>query len=110
MMTFTTAIAATAFCYAGMTALASAMDRHHADISAPATTPRRLAQAVGGMLLALAWLPCAQASGASVGSAAWCGFLGVGATLVALTLSYRPRSARLLACAALAVAIPAALL
>ncbi len=95
-------LASAAFCYAGMAALAGMMDRHREVIGSHALRGR----ATGTLLLALAWLPCALAFGASIGSAAWCGLLGVGAVLLALVLAYRPAHAAgsMLLAAALGVA------
>lgn len=80
-------LAAIACCHAGMMTLALRTERH-------------LRQAGAG-LLAMAWAACVLAWGVGVGSAAWCGFLGLGAGSAVLVLAYCRRHARLTLYAAL---------
>jgi len=90
-------------CFAGMSALAFAMDRHHAQLThchAVPTGRRRLLRASAGALLGLACRVSVVAWGGSVGTVAFIGFLSTGALPVAFFLSYRP--ALLAALAALA--------
>ncbi len=95
---------ALALCYAGMAALALAMDRHHEQVTGQGDVPGPRRQALrwgGGLLLALALAACAAAWGLTVGLVAWCGFLTAGGLAVAWLLPYAPRQAAVAALAAL---------
>ncbi|QIB65130.1 DUF3325 domain-containing protein [Kineobactrum salinum] len=96
-------------CYAGMTGLSLAMPRHQRQVwPAVALAPpyRNGLRALGTGLLALALLPCIRAWGPSVGVVLWLGYLSAGAGGLVLLLSWRPRSAALLAGVAVAVTVP----
>ena len=104
-MTILCALQALGLSYAGMAALALAMDRHYAQLTRCDEVPARhrlLLRAGAIALLAWAYAPCVAAWGASVGTAAFIGFLSAGALPVALLLPWRPRLV-----ASLAVSAPA---
>lgn len=95
--------------FAGMSALAFAMDRHYAQLTRHHEVPghhRFFLRTVALILFALACAPCITAWGGSVGTAAFIGFLSAGALPVALLLPYRPRLVAGLA-VTLALAAPA---
>ncbi|MFC3376102.1 DUF3325 domain-containing protein [Rugamonas sp. CCM 8940] len=94
-----TIIAGLGLCYAGMTGLALALDRHHRQLRG-GDCPARLGmllRAVSAALLLLALLSCIQYWGVGAGIAAWLGCLTVGAFLFIGLLPYAPRAATLLA-------------
>lgn len=101
-----------ALSFAGMAALAFAMDRHHEQLTAAmeiSAARARLLRAVGAGLLAAAVMPCVQTWGWSVGVVAWLGWLSVGALLVVALISIAARWAAVAACIlAAAAAIMAA--
>lgn len=78
--------------FAGLAALALAMDRHHRQVW-PRGLPRhrrvlwRLA-GVAGLLASFA--VCAAQAGWAVGAVLWLGLLSAAAPMVTLVLSYRP--------------------
>lgn len=76
---------------AGMACLAAGMAHHHAMLGRrlPAAAGLRRWRCAGWLLLGLALLPCAAASGASVGVVFWIGLLSVGVFAVAGALSVR---------------------
>ncbi len=83
-----------AWCFAGMTALSLAMDRHHEQLTGRAEPPahqRRLLRMAGTALLAAPIWPCIGTWGVGVGLTAWFGWLTAAAMAVAWTLPYRPR-------------------
>lgn len=98
-----------ALSFAGMAALAFAMERHHEQLTAAmeiSAARARLLRAVGVGLLAAAAMPCVQAWGWSVGVVAW---LSAGALLVVALISIAARGAAAAACIlAAAAAIMAA--
>ncbi|MDM0019338.1 DUF3325 domain-containing protein [Variovorax saccharolyticus] len=80
--------------FAGMSALAFAMDRHYAQLTQQHEVPgphRLLLRTAALILFALACAPCIAAWGGSVGTAAFIGFLSAGALPVALLLPWQPR-------------------
>lgn len=100
-------LTALGLCFAGMTALSLAIDRHHRQVygdDAPARK-RYLLRAGGALLLALAILPCVLLWGAGAGFVAWIGILTIGALLAAGLLPYWPRRVAPLAVAAGALSI-----
>ena len=101
-----------ALSFAGMAALAFAMERHHEQLTAAmeiSAARARLLRAVGAGLLAAAVMPCVQTWGWSVGVVAWLGWLSAGALLVVALISIAARGAAAAACIlAAAAAIMAA--
>nr|WP_315249197.1 DUF3325 domain-containing protein [uncultured Duganella sp.] len=92
-------LTALGLCFAGMSALSLAIDRHHRQVygdDAPARK-RYLLRAAGALLLALAIVPCVVLWGAGAGCVAWIGMLTIGALLAAVLLPYWPRRLALLA-------------
>lgn len=91
MPPLTASLLALALAFAGMAALSVAMDRHHEQLTRRRETPRLLRVglcALGGLLIALALVPCVFAWGASVGTVVWLGFLSAGALCVVLLLAW----------------------
>lgn len=88
-----TALAALLACFAGFTALAFAMEKHHRDMTGalPKGRPLGLFKTGGWALLALAVLPLSARFGLSVGITSWIGLLMLGALGVSFGLTYRPR-------------------
>ncbi|WIW90362.1 DUF3325 domain-containing protein (plasmid) [Sphingobium sp. V4] len=88
-----TALAALLACFAGFTALAFAMDKHHRDMTGtlPKGRPLWPFKAGGWGALALAMAPLSWRFGLSVGITFWIGLMMLGALGVALGLTYRPR-------------------
>jgi hypothetical protein len=88
MSTLHASLAALALAFAGMAALAFAMDRHYEQLTGARELPAGLGlrlRCLGVPLLALALIPALQAWGGSVGTVAWLGFVSAGAlTAVAL--------------------------
>lgn len=87
-------LAALGLCFAGMTALSLAMDRHHEQLTGrPAASRAGVIawRSLGSALLAAALWPCIAAWSSGVGLVAWCAWLTAGALLVACTLPYTPR-------------------
>ncbi|MOA03546.1 hypothetical protein D3C78_1230570 [compost metagenome] len=81
-----------ALAFAGMAALAFAMERHYAQLTgAHALPPARPLRCLAVPLLLAALLPCVWAWGATVGSVAWLGFLSAGAMGCAAMISAVPR-------------------
>ncbi|GHU09721.1 hypothetical protein AGMMS50225_11280 [Betaproteobacteria bacterium] len=80
----------------GFGLLSVSMERHARQVfGAPSGKRSRLVCTLcGWAALGLALLPALDAYGISIGLAVWVGFLAVAATLVALTLTYRPRVLR----------------
>lgn len=74
---------------AGMAALALGMERHHRQVFGRGAGDGRLLllRCSGGLLLALALLPCTLGWGASVGIVLWSGLLSVGVLVSALALA-----------------------
>jgi hypothetical protein len=87
-------IASFALCYAGLSGLCLAMDKHHRQAlrrSGSAAGARGL-RAIGGVLLALSGVYSVIAWGASVGPIAWFGMLSAAAVLIVVLLPYAPRA------------------
>ncbi|WP_420995098.1 DUF3325 domain-containing protein [Cupriavidus sp. 30B13] len=84
-----------ALCYAGMTALCLAMDRHHAQLwrREPARVHRIILRSVGWLLLMLAALSCLRGWGASIGAVVWTGSLSAAALALVGLQAWRPRAA-----------------
>jgi hypothetical protein len=83
-------IAAVALGFAGFSALALAMNRHHQQVlkRAPSTAHARGLRATGWILLSLSLVCCVMGWGASVGPVVWFGLLSADAIAVVLLLTY----------------------
>ena len=80
--------------FAGMAALAFAMDRHHEQLTGAQEAPpvrRRMLRCAGVLLLVMSMLSCIQFWGATVGLVAWLGWLSAGALGVAAGIAVTPR-------------------
>ena len=89
-----------ALAFAGMSALAFAMERHYEQLTGTrGTPPARRLRCVGAALLLAAVLPCVWAWGATVGSVAWLGLMSAGAVGCVAAISAAPRWAARAACA-----------
>jgi hypothetical protein len=88
-----TVLTVIALTYAGMAALALAIDRHHRQVFGEdaAQRTRNLMRVAGGSLLVLAIPPCVHLWGAGAGTVAWVGMLTIGALLSVGMLPYWPR-------------------
>ena len=94
MTTLMASLLAWALAFAGMAALALAMERHHGALDCRLDlTPWccRMVRAGGVLLLATAAGPCVQAWGGQVGMVAWLGHLSAGALLTVAGLAVMPR-------------------
>jgi hypothetical protein len=83
-----------ALAFAGMAALAFAMERHYAQLTGAHELPSARARQLRCLalpLLTAALFPCVWAWGATVGSVAWLGFLSAGALGCAAMISATPR-------------------
>ena len=83
-----------ALAFAGMAALAFAMERHYEQLTgARALPPGRHVQlrCLGMALVLAAVLPCVWVWGVTVGSVAWLGFLSAGAIVCVALISAAPR-------------------
>ena len=110
MTTLMASLQAWALAFAGMSALALAMERHHASLKGRTDLmPGRcwILRAGGVLLLLAAAGPCVQAWGASVGVVAWLGWLSAGALLTVAGLSVLPRVVAVAAPAATLIALGA---
>lgn len=100
---------ALALAFAGMAALAFAMDRHHEQLTGALEVPaarRWLLRGAGTLALAAAAVPCVWAWGATVGPIAWLGWLSAAALGVAGLLGVAARWVAGVACAAALGAVP----
>ena len=95
----------------GFACTALSMRKHQQQVfgTGRARRGRRVWRAAGWLLLGAALLPCIEQSGTGVGLVAWTGLLTVGALVVAMLLTYRPRGVFALAVAAPLLGIVAAL-
>lgn len=85
---------ALALSFAGMAALAFAMERHYEQLTGAREQSPALAwqlRCLGAALLPLAALPCVWTWDATVGTVAWLGFLSAGALCSAAALGAAPR-------------------
>lgn len=90
------ALLALALSFAGMAALAFAMERHYEQLTGERALPPALAvqlRCLGIALVPFAALPCVWAWGNTVGGVAWLGFLSAGALGSAAAISAAPRFA-----------------
>ncbi|CAM4089585.1 DUF3325 domain-containing protein [Comamonas aquatilis] len=90
------ALAAWALAWAGMTALAFAMERHYQQLTGNMTQPRLhryVLRTAGALLLAACLLVCLVGWGTSVGVVAWLGWLSLGAFTSTLLVGIWPRRA-----------------
>ncbi|PNQ96905.1 DUF3325 domain-containing protein [Azospirillum argentinense] len=89
--------------YAGLLALALALDRHHEQVFArrPSARTSRLLVWAGWLGLALSLPPAVMAWGWGIGIPAWLGLLTVAAAALVLLLPHAPRAALRLGPAAL---------
>lgn len=100
MSTLNASITALALAFAGMAALALAMDRHYEQwTGARELPPGRALQlrCLGVPLLAASFVPAWLAWGATAGTVAWLGFVSAGALLAVALISWRARWAARLA-------------
>lgn len=97
--------------FGGFAALALAMDRHHGQMhrGRPAPRLRRLLMAAGWAALVLSAVPSIAAWGWAFGLTGWAGCLTLVATLLALLLTYAPRTALFMAAGAAPLAAVLAL-
>lgn len=95
----------------GFGMLSISMDRHAKQVFGhpPQRRIRRFRAACGWSALALALWPAIHAYHVSIGISVWFGLLAVVSTVVALTLSYRPRALRVVVSAAAVCAVTATL-
>lgn len=94
MSSWFASLLALALSFAGMAALAFAMERHYEQLTGARTLPPGRSwqlRCLGAALLPAAALPCIVAWGASVGSVAWLGCLSAGALGSAAAISAAPR-------------------
>lgn len=93
-MTTAAAIAAFALCYAGLSALSLAMNRHHQQVLKQAPSQRRThgLRSTGWALLVLSLVGCMMGWGASVGAVVWFGVVSAAAPVVVLLLPYAPET------------------
>lgn len=85
---------ALALAFAGMTALAFAMDRHHGQLTGEREVAKgrsRLLRLLGSLLLAAALLPSVGGWGATVGVVAWLGWISAGALVAVVWIAAAPR-------------------
>lgn len=114
IMEWTASFLVFALCYAGLSCLCLAMDRHYADLHGRGTEPppllRRRLQWAGWLALAfgLAW--AMHTAGAGYGTVVWVGSLTCCGLLLIWLLPYAPHKAMLLARAAGAAALLSAVL
>lgn len=106
MSTLHASLAALALAFAGMVALAFAMERHYEQLTGarelPAGRGRQL-RCLGVPLLALSLLPAFWAWGATAGTVAWLGFLSCGALAAVALIGVHARWTARLACLATVV-------
>ncbi|NIF85806.1 DUF3325 domain-containing protein [Comamonas sp. Tr-654] len=89
-----TTFLALALAWAGMTALALAMERHYEQLTGALELPqlhRRLLRGAAVLLLPTSLLLCLASWGCSVGVTSWIGLLSVGASGTATLLCIQPR-------------------
>lgn len=98
--------------YAGLLALALAMDRHHEQVFArrPSAGTGRLLRWAGWMTLGLSLPPAVMTWGWAIGLPAWLGLLTLATAALVLLLPHAPRAALRLGPAALLCAPLPALL
>ena len=101
-----TLLAAWALCYAGLTAVCLAMDRHHRQSLGlvPARRTGVSLRVLGFGMLGLALVQCTVGSPGSTGILAWFGLLTAAGLPLTFLLPYAPRFAPYSALSALAVA------
>ncbi|WP_434405230.1 DUF3325 domain-containing protein [Sphingobium sp. DN12] len=77
--------------FAGFTALALSLAKHHRDLFGTPLGPRKMwgLRVAGGLLLCTGIVPAVRYSGHSAGLVLWTGLLAVAATTVALLLTYK---------------------
>lgn len=100
MSTLHASLAALALAFAGMAALAFAMDRHYEQLTGARELPARRGPQLRGLgtaLLALALVPVVSGWGGTVGSVAWLGFVSAGALMTVALISAHARWAARLA-------------
>lgn len=92
--------ACSALCFAGMVALAFAMERHHTQLTGAYEVPAYRGngfRVADSLLLMMAVVPCVRTWGGSVGSVAWLVWVSAGALASVLVISLAPRWASRLA-------------
>lgn len=108
MSMLSASLQAWALSFAGMAALAFAMDRHYAQWTAVDEVPvakRRLWRLAGVLLLAAVWVPAVAGWSASVSTVVVLGFWSLGALLTAAWMALSPRWAARSAMAAAALGL-----
>ena len=100
-------LTALGLCFAGMTALSLAIDRHYRQVYGTDAPLRKcyLLRIAGALLLLLAIVPCVLLWGAGAGFVAWIGMQTIGALMAAVLLPYWPARVAPLATAAGALGI-----
>lgn len=96
MSSWFASLLALALSFAGMAALAFAMERHYERLTGARVLPPALAvqlRCLGMALVPFAALPCVWAWGTTVGCVAWLGFLSAGALGSAAAIGAAPRVA-----------------
>jgi hypothetical protein len=93
-ITSAAAIAAFALCYAGLSSLCLAMNRHHQQVLKHAPSKRRTGglRLAGWALLVLSLIGCMAGWGASVGAVVWFGVLAAAALAIVVLLPYAPNA------------------
>lgn len=100
MSTLHASFLALALSFAGMAALAFAMERHYEQLTGRyeiSAAQCCLLRSVGAAALVMAIFPCVAAWGSTVGVVAWLGWISVAALAVVWLLSIAPRWASLVA-------------
>ncbi len=108
MTTVQASLQAFALAFAGMAALAFAMDRHHEQLAGEMEVPvkrRRGLRFAGALLLAAAAVPCIQVWSVSAGGVVWLGWLSMGAITAVALISMAPPWAARAACGLAAAGI-----
>jgi hypothetical protein len=91
-MTLAAGICSLALCYAGLSGVCLAMDRHYRQVcQRPPSSMRMQALRFGGwLLLALSLLACMRSIGASAGAVLWFGVLSICTAAIVVMLAYAP--------------------
>lgn len=87
-------ICSLALCYAGLSGVCLAMDRHYRQVyRRPAASMQTQALRFGGwLLLALSLLACMRSIGASAGAVLWFGVVSICTAALVLMLAYAPHA------------------
>lgn len=93
-MTLVAGICSLALCFAGLSGVCLAMERHYSQVCRRPASPMQ-AQALrfgGWLLLAFSLLACMRSSGASAGAVLWFGVASICTAAIVLMLTYSPRA------------------